>query len=145
MVLKQHCFNSKMVRLIAEGAFKAFKAAKQFQFQNGSINSLNIVRVVKVIIGFNSKMVRLIVKVLPSRTSLYHCFNSKMVRLIGREERERLRFSTFQFQNGSINRHHFYNRGLLHHCFNSKMVRLIASSTGGRAARSYVSIPKWFD
>ncbi len=56
------CFNSMMVRLIASINFEVDSAVVEFQFHDGSIDRCTDCVIMNIILGFNSMMVRLIVK-----------------------------------------------------------------------------------
>jgi len=163
-------FNSKMVRLrVARNAPALTKRSRvsipkwcdweqrgqppemgwtrRFQFQNGAIESASVFISSSLIVGFNSKMVRLRAKRRCCFSSsylfqfqngaieshFYHTvlvdpagsFNSKMVRLRVLTSRTGIiNWKTFQFQNGAIESIGGFNRWYLFPSFNSKMVRL---------------------
>ena len=96
-------FNSKLVRLKVEQLINMKRDLELFQFQTGSIKSVDLLGMSYQEIGFNSKLVRL--KEHPA-SRLAACnprFNSKLVRLKEGFDSDCDVFHTeFQFQTGSI-------------------------------------------
>ena len=78
--------------------------------------------------SFNSKLVRLKVKVSTSPPIRYFSFNSKLVRLKVSGTPNYSDYSPFQFQTGAIKRYKSPSVHHTHHRFNSKLVRLKVNS-----------------
>ena len=118
-----------MVRLIDTSLFPDHISENLFQFQYGSIDSLEeSFSSFHKVLHFNSSMVRLIDRRLVQKSVIQYNFNSSMVRLIGDYTSTTKTFSDF---NSSMVRLivqlRFIRFSRLHH-FNSSMVRLIVNS-----------------
>ena len=122
-------FNSKMVRLKGTNLV-ASNEIKLFQFQNGTIKSLQYLLLLLFVVrfnskmvqlkestivyfsgalfSFNSKMVQLKAKIMMSSNKTIEGFNSKMVQLKAKNQDKANCFTAFQFQNGTIKRNRLF-------------------------------------
>ena len=115
-----------MVRLVGL-IFAAIACIVMFQFQCGAIGSIFSNSHTGYLNGFNSSVVRLVVKCLHARCNIVSSFNSSVVRLVGRKGCRLCHARTFQFQCGAIGSKEpmdfvKFNR----FSFNSSVVRLVA-------------------
>ena len=96
-------------------------------------------------LGFNSRLVRLVVsKVIFTRVS-FSRFNSRLVRLVDETGAETPDVGKFQFQIGAIGRMKEPKEPSLFSGFNSRLVRLVEMTALSGRSISTVSIPDWCD
>ena len=113
-----------MVRLRDKNVVIDIKTCIEFQFQNGTIKSVQYPVCIRLINYFNSKMVRLRANLNYPLQAVLQNFNSKMVRLRGIKPLHHPKTPKFQFQNGTIKSRSKAEAGIFKANFNSKMVRL---------------------
>jgi len=117
-----------------------------FQFHYGTIDTIEIVDEGKLLRGFNSTMVRLIL------TAQFHTFQTQNVSIplwydwyLRHQTYKPFQTHSFQFHYGTIDTFTQSFCIFTFHRFNSTMVRLIRSPLSLSPCMSFVSIPLWYD
>ena len=118
-------FNSKMVRLKGEGAYGLYLMFKEFQFQNGSIKSHDVLqnRRCAVVFQFQNGSIKRDIDDGTQYPGIWFQFQNGSIKRTGGTMSGPLT-TQFQFQNGSIKRKKTRVQILVVISFNSKMVRL---------------------